>query len=60
MKLSDAVRGRKVIYTPFNSCEPSQKEEGIISSINDKYVFVKFKADWINGVACDPEDLKYL
>lgn len=62
MKLTDAVVGREVIYTPWGNYSPKVKEKGIISSSNHKYIFVKFydiKGLALNGTACDPDDLEY-
>jgi hypothetical protein len=53
-QLIDADRGRKVIYHR----EYCEREEGEISSWNDRYVFVRFKGP--NGEACEPEDISFI
>ena len=59
MTLEEARKniGRYVVYTPFKGCDASQKEMGIITSVNDRYVFVRYGND-INSKATRPEDLK--
>lgn len=47
-EISDKDIGKKVIYTPTN-------QVGVIRSISNLYVFVKFKSP--NGEACNPKDL---
>lgn len=42
MKLEDARVGMKVRYIPFKDCPKQYIEEGIITSVNDKYVFVRY------------------
>jgi hypothetical protein len=59
MKLEDAVSGRKVAYTPFKDCDIKLVEEGIITSKNDKYVFVRYGAD-VNSKSTSPEDIEYI
>lgn len=59
MKLEDVMIDRKVVYTPFKGCDPKLKEEGIITSKNDKFVFVRYGSD-VNSKATDPEDLEYM
>jgi hypothetical protein len=49
-KLSDEDKGRKVVYRG--------KEEGEITSWNEKYVFVKFRGP--GGEACNPNDLLFV
>ena len=48
IEISDIDIGKEVMYTPTN-------QVGVISSIGNYYVFVKFKAP--NGEACNPKDL---
>jgi hypothetical protein len=45
--LKESDKGRKVIYRG--------DEEGVISSWNSWYIFVRFKGP--GGAACNPEDL---
>lgn len=59
MKLSEAQIGRQVIYTPYGNFLNKKTEEGIISSFNDKYIFVKFNLNALNGIPCEPDDLEY-
>lgn len=42
MTLEEARKhiGDRVIYTPFEGCAASELEFGIITSVNDSYVFV--------------------
>jgi len=61
--------GDRVVYTPFGCSDLSEPccEHGAVSSINEKYVFVKFDPKFLrvryNGTedvtsqACRPEDL---
>lgn len=58
MRLEDVKLGRYVTYTPFAGCDPSLKEEGMITSVNDKFVFVRYGND-ANSKATNPEDLEY-
>ena len=59
MTLEDARKniGRYVTYTPYDGCPKEQLELGVINSVNDKYVFVRYGND-INSKATRPEDLK--
>lgn len=45
--------GRNVTYHR----EFCKREFGVLSSWNDKYVFVRFKGP--NGEACEPEDVSF-
>jgi hypothetical protein len=48
--------GRSVVYTAY---EGAKAEDGVITSMNDKYVFVRYKGD--NGSkATNPKDLRWL
>ena len=76
MKMEDGVkhrfrRGDRVIYVPLHVHQDFRHpdcEHGVVSSVNDSYVFVKFDGkftreriidpDWnITAQACDPDDL---
>lgn len=59
MKLSEAQEGRKVVYTPFKECDPKNKEEGVITSFNDKFIFVRYGSDY-GSKATRLEDLEYI
>lgn len=48
MKLGEASVGMRVIYTPFEGCKPEQKETGLITSITEKYIFVRYGNDTIS------------
>ena len=48
--------GRIVTYIPFQGCDKSLLETGVITSVNDKNVFVRYGSD-INSKATRPEDL---
>ena len=50
--------GRYVVYTPFKGCSESQKELGVITSVNDTYVFVRY-GDELHSKATRSEDLKF-
>jgi hypothetical protein len=62
--LGDTVRfhateedvGRSVVYTPY---EGAKTEDGVITSVNEQYVFVRYGADK-GSKATDPRDLKWL
>lgn len=49
--------GRKVTYVPFVGCDPSLHEEGVITSVNNKFAFVRYGSD-INSKATRLEDLR--
>ena len=59
MKLEEAETGRAVIYTPYKDCPLDALEEGIITSKNDKYVFVRYGRNY-HSKATRPEDLEYV
>jgi hypothetical protein len=48
--------GRRVTYIPFEGCDPSLHEYGVITSVNEKNCFVRYGSD-INSKATSPEDL---
>lgn len=50
--------GRYVTYIPFQGCSKDQHELGVITSVNETYVFVRYGND-INSKATRPEDLKF-
>ena len=56
LKLSEARQlvGREVVYTEKHT---KKKEYGIITSVNDKYVFVKYGNDTI-AKATKPQELE--
>lgn len=56
IKVTDADIGRAVIYRAAPNFEP---EQGVITSFNDKYVFVRYGSG-LRGVATDPDDLDWL
>lgn len=49
--------GKWVVYEPFANCPIGMKETGIITSVNDTYVFVKYKNE-LHSKATRPEQLK--
>jgi hypothetical protein len=53
--------GRKVIYRSALSPDylPARPEEGVITSFNDKYVFVRYGAS-LTSQATDPRDLTWI
>jgi len=56
-KLTIADIKRQVIYTPFKGCD--EEEEGIITSFNDKYIFVDYGRNCGRGTATSPNDLRF-
>lgn len=48
---------RKVIYTPFKSCDKSDLEYGVIKGVNTKFAFVRYRND-VNSKATRAEDLE--
>lgn len=58
MTLEEAKQniGSIVRYTPFKGCDIAQCEFGEITSVNDKYVFVRYGRE-IHSKAIRPEDL---
>lgn len=50
--------GRVVIYTPFKGCSFRDLERGVITSVNDKYVFVRYGNELISK-STRPEDLHF-
>lgn len=55
MKLSEAEVGRKVVYTPRHGA----KEDGVITSKNDRFVSVRYGND-VHSKATNPEDIEYI
>lgn len=53
MKIENVEIGRKVIYKSFG-----KTEFGVITSFNEKYVFVRYGND-INSKSTRPSDLEY-
>lgn len=37
--------GRNVTYVPFEGCDPKLHEYGVITSVNERYVFVRYGSD---------------
>jgi hypothetical protein len=60
MTLEEARKniGSKVMYTPFQGCNPSLIEYGIITDVNQKFVFVRYENENISK-ATNPTDLKF-
>lgn len=48
--------GRKVTYIPFEGCDISLREYGVITSVNERFAFVRYGSD-INSKATNPNDL---
>lgn len=60
MKTKDFKPGDRVVYIPthvYDDFNHEDCERGVVSSINDKYVFVKFVDHMPNAQACNPENL---
>jgi len=51
--------GRKVIYTPSGDYPDKVIEEGVLSSFNDSYVFVRFGGN-VTAAACLRANLDWL
>lgn len=51
--------GRKVVYTPFPGCDPTEKQEGIITSWNEGGIFVQY-GNSTTSQRTDREDLEYI
>lgn len=49
--------GRNVTYIPFEGCDSKLHEYGVITSVNDRYAFVRYGSD-VNSKATDPSDLR--
>ena len=45
MKIEDAVIGMEVAYIPYKDCPKDEIEFGVITSKNQKYIFVRFWND---------------
>lgn len=60
MILSEAREniGRRVIYTPYPNCPKYQLERGIITSVNDYFVFVRYGEDSFSK-ATNAQDLEW-
>lgn len=58
MTLKEASKsiGRNVIYTPFKECDKSLLESGVITEVNDTYVFVRYGSN-VNAQSTYPQDL---
>lgn len=59
MKIEDAEIGGKVIYKPFTVNKDNPIEEGVITSKNDYYVFVRYGSD-IYSKATRAEHIEYI
>jgi hypothetical protein len=59
MKIEDAVPDRKVVYTPFKNCDPRLLEDGVITSVNSRFVFVRYGSD-THAKSTDPKDIEYI
>lgn len=59
ISLSDAREGigRKVVYHPAGDW--SWSEEGVITSVNDTYVFVRYGTN-VTSAATPPEQLEWI
>lgn len=49
--------GRNVTYIPFEGCDSKLHEYGVITSVNDRYAFVRYGSD-VNSKATNPSDLR--
>ena len=60
MTLDEARKhiGSIVKYIHFKGCDESQCEYGEITSVNDKYVFVRYGRE-ILSKATNPQDLRF-
>ena len=51
--------GRKVVYNPFKDCNPDQRETGVITSWNDKFIFVRYSNASTCGISTTPSDIEF-
>jgi len=58
MTFEEVKIGRKVIYTPKGNYSNKVLEEGVITSKNSKFIFVRYGSD-CHSKSTDPEDLAY-
>lgn len=56
-KILDII-GRQVVYRA--SHPNAESEQGQVTSVNDRFVFVRFSATGSTSPACDPSDLSFL
>lgn len=49
--------GNRVTYIPYEGCDVSQYEFGVITSVNDSYVFVRYGSN-LRSQATNPCDLR--
>lgn len=52
-RMSEFHPGDRVVYRPHG-------DEGVVTSKNDRYVFVKFNYGPTHGISCHPDDLDIL
>jgi len=57
--LEEAEIGRKVVYTPYEGCDPKLKEDGVITGKNDRFIFVRYGND-VHSKSTYPDDLEYI
>lgn len=57
MKTTDFTVGDRVIYRPFPKAPP---EEGVVTSINNEFVFVCYGLTGSTSKATNPKDLEHL
>ena len=57
LKQAENHIGRKVVYKPFLGCDMDDWEYGVITSVNSKYVFVRYGSA-VSAKATDPNDLE--
>jgi hypothetical protein len=51
--------GKSVVYRPFKDCKEEDLEYGIITTVSNKYVFVRYDRD-LDSKATSPSDLKFV
>ncbi len=64
MKIEELKPQMRVAYVPMH--DPTAKEYGTVSSVNEKYAFVRFDAqvaklgwDGATSQSCNPDDLVF-
>lgn len=60
MRLDEARPGMNVRYVPAHAngdLAHPDCENGVVTSTNHRFVFVRFNPRNLNGIACDPDDL---
>lgn len=57
-KIADFNIGDRVMYTPWEGCPVSRLEYGMVTSINERYVFVRYDGESVSK-STRAEDLRH-